>query len=138
MRAVTIDGAVNYFRQKRLICCALVLALVALRALTPVGYMPAPAGSGLLFVLCPEGLPAVLTAALSGKGTHHHHGSGEGPASATTADHCPIGHLLSPAMALDDTQELQLPQPQADFSVEVSRPLLGVTRTDYRARAPPA
>ena len=51
---------------------ALTAALV-LRALMPLGYMPAAPGSGLLFELCPDQLPPGISMAHGA--AHHHHGA---------------------------------------------------------------
>jgi hypothetical protein len=50
----------------------LTLAMLASRALMPDGYMPGTRGSGLLFELCPSGMPVAIMRAL-GQGHHHHH-----------------------------------------------------------------
>ena len=42
-----------------------------MRALVPAGYMPAAAGSGLLFELCHDGMPMALMEALKGGGHAH-------------------------------------------------------------------
>jgi len=72
-----------------------------LRAATPLGYMPASAGSGLLFELCPGQLPAgfVLPGQPNGH-DHHHHSSDDDTQSEP--DTCQIGHILSSTAALDD------------------------------------
>lgn len=112
------------------------LAALLLRAAIPDGYMPAAAGSGLLFELCPAGVPAGFMQALTGS-DHHHHNS-DRSASAYDTGQCPIGHMLSSAMAFDDLSQLavvpQLPKLTATpLWVLVSR-----TSADYRTRGPPA
>jgi len=72
-----------------------------LRAATPLGYMPASPGSGLLFELCPGQLPAgfILPGPPNGH-DHHHHSSDDDIRSEP--DTCQIGHILSSTAALDD------------------------------------
>ena len=78
----------------------IVAAGFLLRALVPAGYMPAAPGTGLLFELCHEGVPAAVFAVLAGDepgSAHHgHHGHHGGEAAAEGS--CSIGHLLSLAM----------------------------------------
>ena len=49
-----------------------VLATLLLRAAIPDGYMPAQAGSGLLFKLCPSGVPDGFMMAIAKSGHQHH------------------------------------------------------------------
>lgn len=87
-------------------------AALALRALTPDGYMPAAISEGNgPFALCPDGLPAALVARFglhdhhAGHGPDHdrHHGddaeTGQGhpdrPDGASAGDTCDLGHALS-------------------------------------------
>lgn len=81
-----------------------VLATLLLRAAIPDGYMPAKAGSGLLFELCPSGVPEGFMMAVAGSANsghrHHQHGTESGD-SHWDAGQCPIGHLLSAAIAVD-------------------------------------
>jgi hypothetical protein len=113
---------------------AIALPMLVLRALTPDGYMPGSRGSGLLFELCPAGMPTDIMRAL-GRGGHHHHGDEQ---SASGTEQCPIGHMLSAAVAVDDgivaTPHLAAPLPEpghitVHFAVRTSA---------YRSRAPPA
>ena len=48
----------NGIRHTRLKPLLLLSAALLLRAVSPAGYMPAAAGTGLLFEFCPEGIPA--------------------------------------------------------------------------------
>ncbi|MDJ0750908.1 MAG: hypothetical protein QNJ11_15585 [Woeseiaceae bacterium] len=110
------------------------LAMLGVRALTPLGYMPAPAGSGLLYELCPEGMPAEVLHVLGGGGHHHHHGDDD----AGPAESCPIGHMLAPAMAVDvESSTVVAPEP-AVFGGPSSEQ--GVWRAAFyhRCRSPPA
>jgi hypothetical protein len=85
-------------RQSALLVC--VVATLAMRAAIPVGYMPASAGSGLLFELCPSAVPAEILMAMSGVDHVHHHG-GDNDDSPFNAEQCPIGQMLSVAAAVD-------------------------------------
>ena len=120
-------------RQRTLLLAA-ALAMLSLRALTPAGYMPGSPGSGLLFELCPAGVPAAVMQAL-GAGHHHHHGNEK---SSSATEHCPIGHMLSTTAALDvDPQVGLVPTGYESATVPVRIPaIVGVTA--YRSRAPPA
>ena len=110
------------------------LAMLGVRALAPLGYMPASAGTGLLYELCPEGMPAEVMHALWGGGHHHHHGDDGGGATES----CPIGHMLAAAMAADvDASTVVLPEPALFFllspvAVECR------ARGHHRCRSPPA
>jgi hypothetical protein len=110
------------------------LAMLSLRALTPEGYMPGSRGSGLLFELCPAGMPVEIMHALGG-GHHHHHGD-KAPVSGT--EQCPIGHMLGTAVAVDSGIVVEVhavaPRPVAQVASVPAPP--GITA--YRSRAPPA
>lgn len=80
--------------------CALLVGLI-LRAATPLGYMPASPGSGLLFELCPGQLPAGFMLPGQPEGHDHHHHSGDDDARSEP-DTCQIGHILSSTAAVDD------------------------------------
>lgn len=120
---------------------AAVLVLLAgliLRAATPLGYMPAAPGSGLLFELCPGQLPAGLTLpGTSPAHDHHHHGADD--KSQPEPDQCPIGHLLTSAMAADneaiDTSVRVLP---AGVRLPVSVVRTSALLSANRSRGPPA
>ena len=73
------------------------LALIALRALVPTGYMPASAGSGFLFEMCHDAVPVAVLAAMSDAASHgHHHGSSDGSDhEVVSSDACSLGHMLS-------------------------------------------
>ncbi len=73
------------------------LALVLLRALVPMGYMPSAAGSGFLFEMCHEAEPARFLAALGGEHTHGHHAHHQGADDESADESCAFGHLLSQA-----------------------------------------
>jgi hypothetical protein len=123
-------------RNRQLVLVA-ALATLALRALTPDGYMPGSADSGLLYELCPEGMPAEIMQALGGNNHHHHHGD-DGSASVTDTEQCPIGHMLASAMAMDSTPASDmLPDTPAYDNVPVAE-LFHTPAIGYRSRAPPA
>mgnify|MGYP001814805769 FL=1 len=124
-------------RQKdrsRSLLLVVALAMLALRALTPEGYMPGSRDSGLLFELCPAGMPVEIMRALGG-GHHHHHGDQE---SGAGTEQCPIGHMLGSALAADSGLFVELhavaprPEPERASVPAPSR------ITAYRSRAPPA
>jgi len=117
----------------------LIAALVALslRALTPDGYMPGSEHSGLLYELCPDGMPAEIMQALAGDQHHHHHG-GEDGASVTGTEQCPIGHMLASAAAGDMGAQPDLVPDAAAFEEAPATLLFRVPTTAYRSRAPPA
>jgi hypothetical protein len=110
--------------------------VLALRAVTPEGYMPAAQGSGLLFELCPEGVPAEIMQALSGGGHHHHHGA-SGDGAAATGD-CPIGHMLSSAVTHDADGVRDIAPDTPTWTIATVRPAQGRRHPTYQSRAPPA
>ena len=112
------------------------LAALVLRALAPDGYMPGSPTSGLLYELCPDGLPAAIMQSLAGSAHHHHHGGDEETTADT--DQCPIGHMLASAAVTDlgsvaDTLACLPEFPDTQLST-----LLSSTTTAYRPRGPPA
>ena len=119
----------------RCISVALIATLL-LRASIPDGFMPAPAGSGLLYELCPVGLPAGMMEMLSGADPHHHHDSTD--TSHYDASQCPIGHLLASAAAID----AQYLDPDLPVGAEVpftgTLVLASTRRLTARPRGPPA
>lgn len=110
------------------------LATLSLRALTPEGYMPGSGDSGLLFELCPTGMPVVIMRALGGD-HHHHHGD---DASGAGTEQCPIGHMLSAAVAADHgiLAPLLVAAPPPEFPTVAGQVVAPVRA--YRSRAPPA
>lgn len=114
----------------------LLLATLLMRVAIPVGYMPAAAGSGLLFELCPEGMPASVMQALGGH--HHHHQAHSDKSEASfDAEQCPVGHMLSSAMATEAVQALDVEPVLATYAYPATVSQTNVTRTAYRSRAPP-
>jgi hypothetical protein len=116
--------------------CFLLMGLI-LRAFAPLGYMPASPGSGLLFELCPGQLPAGFT--MPGKTPGHdlhHHGAED--KSQPEQDHCPIGHLLSSAVAVDDGLGDENARFQAaDLTIPPSAIKPQTPFSAFRSRGPP-
>lgn len=126
-------------RNKLLLIAA--LAMLSLRALTPDGYMPGSQGSGLLYELCPSGMPAEIMRSLAGDKHHHHHGSqGSGGESASFSgtEQCPIGHMLASAMATDTGAQPELIPDTPEFTDSPFEVIYRASVTVYRSRAPPA
>jgi len=116
----------------------LLLAALLMRAGIPDGYMPSAPGSGLLFELCPAGVPAGFMSALAGTEHHHHHDEADASQSHFDAGQCPIGHLLSSTVAFDNPWQLDATPELASF---VAAPVLTNTsrvHVGYRSRGPPA
>lgn len=100
--------------------------------------MPAAAGSGLLYELCPEGVPAEVMQALLGGGHHHHHGApASGDSEAGTIE-CPIGHMLSSAVAHDAQAVTDVVPDTPIWAIGGVRPTQGRRLNTYLSRAPPA
>lgn len=117
---------------------AIALAILAVRALTPDGYMPGSRDSGLLFELCPSGMPVEIMRALGG-GHHHHHDRHNGDESRVSGtEQCPIGHMLSTTAATDADPQIALVPGRSDFEAAPTRKLEIIGATAYRSRAPPA
>ena len=114
------------------------LVVLSLRALTPDGYMPGSKGSGLMYELCPSGMPAEIMLALSGGGHHHHgdHGDDSKPVSGT--EQCPIGHMLASAIAADNSEPTDFLPAAPEFDDAAVITILQFRHFAYRSRAPPA
>ena len=128
-------------RARNSVLFAATLAALALRALAPDGYMPAARGSGLLYELCPSGMPAEVMQALSGHGGHHHHHGSHGndtDEQASADKQCPIGHMLASAIAVD-VAPIDEFAPGAELLIlESPRSSWRLHNAGYRSRAPPA
>ena len=113
--------------------------MLSLRALTPEGYMPGSPSSGLLFELCPSGVPAEVMQVLSGGGHHHHgrHGHHGENNTVSGTEQCPIGHMLASAIAADYMQPAELLPATAEFEEIPGIELARTRATAYRSRAPP-
>lgn len=124
--------------QNRQFLLVVALATLSLRALTPDGYMPGSASSGLLYELCPSGMPAEIMQALAGDGHHHHHHGGSDSTSVSSAEQCPIGHMLASAVAVDTGSVPDVLPDAPIFRVAPVVVFFRTTATSYRSRAPPA
>jgi len=114
------------------------LAGLLFRALTPLGYMPAAPGSGLLFELCPDQLPAGIVFQDAGTSTHHHHGNPDEAQQTAETDQCQIGHLLFSAVAVD--QAITLPDAAPNTTDQAYLPIRTfphLTVSVYQPRGPP-
>lgn len=98
--------------------------------------MPAKPGGGLLFELCPSGVPAELMTAIAGS-THHHHGTESG-VSHFDAAQCPIGHLLSAAVAVDGGWPMEIAPVPAPRNEDLFLSPVSRTPANSRSRDPPA
>ena len=117
---------------------AVLLAGVLVRAFIPAGYMPAAAGSGLLFELCHDGLPAGFMQALAGDDHHASHAGHGGHEDHASSGDCSMGHILS--LAFIDAAEAPQPaisSPQVPNVRVPSQRLLRGQPGVYSARAPP-
>jgi len=112
----------------------LALAALILRAAIPAGYMPASVDSGLLFKLCPSGVPAGFMAAISSTGHDHHEGS---DAAHFDAEQCPIGQSLSAAIAVDDFWLIEPVPLLSTFDAGVVQIPVSRTPANYHSRDPP-
>lgn len=126
-----------FVRLNKALFCSTVLALLALRVMMPAGYMPASTGSGLLFELCPDGLPAAAINAIAGGNHHHHHAAGGDSESGPSDDQCPVGHMLSSSIAIDEADVLQWRPAPASYHIVSMRSLRRADRTQYFSRGPP-
>jgi len=113
----------------------LLLAALLMRAAVPVGYMPAAPGTGLLFELCPDGMPAGFNPS---EGHAHHHHAAPDAAGEAGADQCQLGHMLSSAAAVGDSWQLDIVETLPVFSPMPTPPERGIAATAYRSRDPPA
>ncbi len=73
----------------------LALAAFGLRALVPVGFMPAAVGQGWFLQLCPQGMSEAAMAVLLGKQHHHHHHQTQGKAQSASPVQCELGGGVS-------------------------------------------
>ena len=123
----------NRFRHHRLQPLLLLSAALLLRAAIPAGYMPAAAGSGLLFEFCPEGISAEFMQILTGNAEHDHGGGAE-----NDNHKCPVGHMLLSAAAVDSAEQIILAPIAQPLSTKSPYSFTSVSRPHYRSRGPPA
>jgi hypothetical protein len=116
----------------------LLLATLLLRAAIPDGYMPASPYSGLLFELCPSGVPAGFIAALGGSGHHQHHDASDGSGAHYDASQCPIGHMLSSAAAVNDLWQFDAISLRPGFMTYPDEVISYPEILNLRSRGPPA
>ena len=111
------------------------------RALAPAGYMPAASGSGLLFELCPDRLPAgFMLPNQQGAHSHHHHDrtQSDEQASSASADFCQLGHMLIAAAAVGESASVDAPFAGARFTPATPYPdVAPPTVLAFRPRGPP-
>lgn len=126
----------NKFRHQRLKSALPLFAALLLRAAIPAGFMPAAAGSGLLFEFCPEGIPAEFIQLLTGDAGHESGHTVDGH-PGNDADPCSLGHMLLSVAAVDDA-------PQPEDMAAAPTPLTfsahsftSVSRTHYTPAARP-
>ena len=107
-------------------------AVFLLRAVIPLGYMPAAFADGLPFVLCPDNLPSAFTTAI---GSHAHDHDDH---DASAIDQCDFGDL-----APDSGATIDVPLHAID-AVPAALPALSIHAFAGRsiirpiARGPPA
>lgn len=124
----------NGHRQMRRTGLLLLGAALLLRVAIPAGYMPSAAGSGFLFEFCPENVPVKFMQMLAGDHGHHsHHGSHD------DNHHCPVGHLLSSAIAVGDQVQLATIPAAPEFdAIPYNLGVGAATPRNYDSRGPPA
>lgn len=116
----------------------LLLAALLIRAGIPDGYMPSASGNGLLFELCPAGVPAGFMTALAGSDHYHHHDNSDKSESHFDAGQCPIGHLLSSAVAIGDLWQFDA-LPELPNFIDTPIPIhVSRAPAQHRSRGPPA
>jgi hypothetical protein len=114
---------------------SLLVAAVCARALVPLGYMPAGAGSDLWFELCPDGLPQEVARYLAGTDDHGHHEHGDEAGEAHT---CPLGHMLAAAAAVDHSEAVPLADARPLPPVLLDYEFTTRSINHYRSRGPPS
>jgi hypothetical protein len=123
---IVSNSSDNNLRRK---LTGLILLGLAVRAVMPAGYMPAPIGEGGPFVLCPGSLSgATLILAAQAQAAGHHgdqydHGSGDG---SHFWEFCAFGAALGAAAIGND----------ADLVLPVFEQVLISTRSELPARSP--
>ena len=114
------------------------LVSLMMRAGIPDGYMPSAGDNGLLFELCPAGVPETFMRALSGAEHHQHHAAAESSKPHYDAGQCPIGHILSSSVAVDDSWQIES-APAVQEYINTSVPTFKfLSLIGHRSRDPPA
>src|SRR5690606_13499965 len=118
---------------------------IALQAIVPVGYMPAPIAGGLPFVLCPGGLSGAaffiadtgLSAHGAGHEQQHEHSDGDAEPAAEW-QFCPFGAVFGGA-TLAAESGVPFLFPEAESLAADTDPFVrsALTPRTWRARAPP-
>jgi len=118
----------------------LILLCLAVRIVTPAGFMPAPIGEGGPFVLCPGGSSAaslIFAARAHGGGHHgdqHDHDSDD---ASRFWEFCPFGAAFGSAVIVTDVEFVLLEFEQIVPSAQPSFPHRSTTSYPFHARAPP-
>lgn len=107
-------------------------AVFVLRALIPLGYMPAAISDGLPFVLCPDNLPVSFASGFASGG--HDHGDHE----SATIDQCDFGDLAPDSSALVDLLQGQVDIVPAETPAVPVRAFAERSVIGPNARGPPA
>ena len=108
---------------------------MALRALTPAGYMPGSLADGTPFVLCPSSTPGAeyfLSRGQAGQAHEHHHNQADSLADTDTPDDrpwefCPLGAAFAAAA----------PAHEAASTLSVDGTYLKTTAPDVLLTTPP-
>jgi Protein of unknown function (DUF2946) len=118
-------------RAKQPLLYALCVAF-AIKALIPLGYMPAAFGEGWPIKLC-HAWP------MPGHAQHHEHAHHDGGKQSDDEwEHCPLGALAA-APVLQSEHRLDLPPPPRSFGATTAAAVTIVaTAIGFRARAPPS
>ena len=117
---------------------AAALATMALRAAIPAGFMPSAVGDGLPFEMCPSAVPAEILVAMSGAGHHHAGHDTDRDGSHFQAGHCPIGQVLSTAIADDGQTAIEVVPAVAALAPQFETALSSFEQSTRRSRDPPA
>jgi hypothetical protein len=118
-------------RAKQRLIYAFCLAF-AIKALVPLGYMPAAIGEGWPIKLC-HAWPMPTS------GHHHEHAGHAGGKSDDDAwEHCPLGALAAAPVAPSE-HRLNLPPPPRSFGATTGAAVaIAALAIGFRARAPPS
>jgi hypothetical protein len=127
-------------RYSRFLALTFLVLGMAVRALTPAGYMPGSLADGTPFVLCPGGTPGARWFLGQGTGhaAHHHgHAAGGDESSDASWEYCPFGAAFAVAVA---SSEAALPgefHGTTEIATTPVFPLHSREPAVVRARGPP-